>query len=107
MSNDNDARPFDERVIELKSFSVPPEPGSTGPSAPCPDCYGSGRIVLLTSSRLCRRCGGAGQVDAAGGKPEPTAQDQDEVNYTYDLHGRVTSVRHPRGNVQTVWEFEG
>ena len=28
----------------------------------CPDCNGTGRIVLLTSVRPCERCGGTGRL---------------------------------------------
>lgn len=33
---------------------------------PCPECGGSGRVVLCTSAGECRRCCGLGQVICMG-----------------------------------------
>jgi hypothetical protein len=48
MSNDNDARHFNEPDREPEPLPILPKPAS---AAPCPDCRGSGRVVLLTSSQ--------------------------------------------------------
>jgi len=31
----------------------------------CPDCFGTGEIVLLVSRSSCKRCGGTGQIGHA------------------------------------------
>jgi YD repeat-containing protein len=136
MSNDNDARPFNEPDEEPGSFPVTPEPALAGPAAPCPDCRGSGRVVLLTSSRPCAVCGGSGRLAAAGTTPGPddpkpgpaaprgrpdaaaprtlgrTIEESDgEVarTYAYDGYGRLASVTHTRRPCHaevTVWRYD-
>jgi YD repeat-containing protein len=124
MSNDNDVRPFDEPDGESRAIPVAPEPASASPAVPCPDCRGSGRIVLLTSSRACARCGGSGRLDAAAGTRQgsgdpnsqrpaarahldaaagrtpkrPVEESDREVirTFTYDVDGRLTSVTDAR-----------
>src|SRR5579859_2500408 len=119
MSDDNDAGPFNEPDGEPGSLAVLPEPA---PAAPCPDCRGSGRVVLLVSTRPCAGCGGSGRLDAAAGAtpeadnpgprlaapcglsdaavratPERTIEGPDgEVvrTYTFDVYGRIGSVTH-------------
>jgi len=59
-------------------------------AAACPECGGSGRVVLLTSSRACARCGGAGGLDTGGGIAERTVEAPDGWVRTYDGHGRLT-----------------
>ncbi len=95
MSSDNDSRPFKEPGTEPESFPASPETAPTGPADRCPDCRGSGRIVLLTSSRACGRCGGAGRLDAAGGTPRRTVEAPDGSTRTYDEHGRLIILTYP------------
>jgi hypothetical protein len=41
----------------------------------CPDCGGSGQVVLLTTRHPCQRCAGSGQVPAqASPSPLPAAR---------------------------------
>jgi RecJ-like exonuclease len=49
--------------------------------AECPECHGSGRIVLLISSRPCTRCGGRGWIEPAAKAPEPEIECE---SYSYD-----------------------
>jgi hypothetical protein len=70
-------------------------PTKTPAAVPCPDCGGSGRVVLLISSRVCGRCGGAGRQDAAGGAAERTVEAPDGSTRTYDGHGRLTRAAWP------------
>jgi hypothetical protein len=56
---------------------LPPEP----PPPPCPACGGLGEVVLLTSSRLCRSCGGSGST-----APPPKAWVK---QLTFDAQDRV------------------
>jgi hypothetical protein len=44
-----------ERGPEVHFYHYPP-------AVPCPDCRGSGRVVLLVSARPCGTCEGAGKV---------------------------------------------
>jgi hypothetical protein len=66
------------------------------PPHPCPECGGSGRVVLLTSSRPCSRCGGEAASDAAGkaeaGMPGLRVRLRDE-------RGRPTIAEWPDGQV--------
>ena len=39
------------------------EAGPPAAAARCPDCRGTGTVVLLTSRSTCSRCGGAGYVE--------------------------------------------
>jgi YD repeat-containing protein len=74
-------------------------------AAPCPDCRGSGQVVLLASSRACRRCGGAGRVDRAGGNTGRTLKSRDGSTCTYDEQGRIT-VRTWPGTVEvSTWRL--
>jgi hypothetical protein len=130
MSNGNNDKPVNGPDGEPESFPVSREPASTGPAAPfvpCPDCRGSGRVVLLVSSRECVRCGGSGRLDAAGGvtpaiaaprgpsgPADPGTQKRvvevpgGRVTYTYDAYGRIASVTHTAGpgGVAAVWEYD-
>ncbi len=103
MPNDKDARPFNEPGMEPEPLRASPEPAPTGPAARCPDCRGSGRIVLLTSSRACGRCGGAGRLDAAGGTPRRTVEAPDGSTRTYDEHGRLIVLTYPCRREESVW----
>jgi hypothetical protein len=53
--------------------SHPAEPAAAGPGR-CPDCGGSGSILLLITTRRCARCGGTGVIRPAPAGPvaEPT-----------------------------------
>jgi hypothetical protein len=57
--------PGDDAVMEhsyyYQTFSdqASGEGGPT-PASPCPDCHGTGRVMLLIRSRPCEKCGGTG-----------------------------------------------
>jgi hypothetical protein len=51
----DDTGPKLERGPEVHFYHYPP-------AVPCPDCGGSGRVVLLVSARPCGTCEGAGKV---------------------------------------------
>jgi hypothetical protein len=38
----------------------------------CPDCGGSGQVVLLTTRHPCQRCAGSGTIAAGGALPART-----------------------------------
>jgi YD repeat-containing protein len=129
MSNDNAGEPSNAQDGEAESFPVSPEPALAGPAAPCPDCRGSGRVVLLVSSQPCALCGGSGRLEPAGGTtPGPAAprgrpdaaaprtlgrtieESDGEVvrTYAYDAYGRLASVTHTRrpcGEI-AVWRYD-
>jgi RecJ-like exonuclease len=59
----------------------------------CPDCGGSGQVVLLTTRHPCQRCAGSGQVPAqASPAPQPgarrpvlTLEPPDEQEYGWNI----------------------
>jgi len=103
MSDNNDGTPFKGTDREPESFPVAPEPASPGPAAPCPDRRGSGRIVLLTSSRACRHCGGTGRLEPAGGEAGRTVEAPDGSVRTYDGLGRLIMLTRPGRSEMSVW----
>ena len=63
------------------------EPSPTPASlSSCPDCGGTGRVMLLTSSRLCLRCGSTGLI---GPSRVVTATDAVLCVSDYDAQGRI------------------
>src|SRR5580692_3575004 len=69
----------DERERDAAN-EKPKLPAKPAPAAACPNCGGSGRIVLLISSRACVRCGGTGRAGAGSTKPE--ARNSKEIQNT-------------------------
>jgi uncharacterized protein (DUF983 family) len=88
MTGDN--KPLNESR-EAPGLGVP-GPASAGAAAACPECGGSGRVLLLTSIRACRQCGGDGRAHAAGERPGRTVEEADGTIYAYDGRMRGTSV---------------
>ena len=103
MSDNNDGTPFKGTDREPESFPVAPEPASPGPAAPCPDRRGSGRIVLLTSSRACRHCGGTRRLEPAGGEAGRNVEAPDGSIRTYDGLGRLIVLTRPGRCEISVW----
>jgi hypothetical protein len=101
MSSDQDGRYPEGADRDSTSFPAPPAP----PAVVRPDCRGGGRIVLLTSSRACGRCGGGGRVPAAGGSLQRTDEEADGTIRTYDEIGRIIQIVRPNQNtVVTSYE---
>jgi hypothetical protein len=55
---------------DREAKSEAPEGGVGGPAVGCPDCHGSGSVLLLISRRPCERCCGTGRI---GGGSEGNA----------------------------------
>jgi YD repeat-containing protein len=101
------------------SADCEPKP-SAGPSEAatleCPECRGSGTIVLLVTSGACMRCGGRGRIGPAAraseleaarrpdrrGKQHQPISDAQVVSRTYDAEGRLTSETWSGGESITV-----
>ncbi|HZL36473.1 MAG TPA: hypothetical protein VFC78_14235 [Tepidisphaeraceae bacterium] len=58
------------------------------PSPPCPQCRGSGLVVLLTSAGPCTACGGTGIASGIASGPETPVG---PVNRKFDERGRLVS----------------
>jgi hypothetical protein len=103
MSDNGDEAPLDERDVESRSFPVPPEPKANGPAAHCPECIGSGQVLLLTSSRACRPAPPQRRLGPAGGEAGWTVEAPDGSVGTHDRLGRLIGLTRRGHGEMGVW----
>jgi hypothetical protein len=67
----------------------------------CPECGGSGVVVLLTSSRPCKICAAQNEQAVLDSAPP-------NMEYTFDSQGRLTQAvcSHPAGAVTTYTYYD-